>query len=1586
MNIMKIRLLQFILPVVALVVLTPVMGQLPVDPHPASEDFLFQPSGFEKAGEPRTVEAGPGIGELQLKVTDSGTGKPTFCRVNVVGSDGNYYQPAQNYLTKYNMVGKWPKTGWGNRDGKAPWRYYGRFFYFWGEGTVQVPAGKARIEVWKGGEYAPQTREIEIVEGKTASAIVELKNELQLPREGYYSGDSHLHFDRQTELDDQTIFDLLEAEDVHYGMILAYNEPAGPYDGTMSTMASPQYRGLGPKSTLVRNGYLLTSGQEYRGGTYGHLNLYGRSELVLKGEKHNANNWPIYGTLGRETQGEGGYAWYAHGGYAQAIYADFVQGDINAVELLQFGIYRGIGLEDWYHILNLGYRFPAIGASDFPACRKMSDCLTYVHLPQRGSVIPEMQEWLTGAAEGRSFVSTGPALLVEVDGKGPGENLDVPGAVRVPVKIRVRSEIAPVSAVQLIANGKVIREWEIPGESQQGRWTELQHEISVEDSTWVAARAFSKSKVPGTTDVPLPDAEAHTNPVTINVGGRAPYVAASLDLILSKLDGQIAIHRKRDFAEKSKVLTYFERSRDMLLKIRELGGLPAGVKPWEHLAAAIDSQFDPTQRTHSEEELKAYLKPVPPLPVEEAQKRIEIAPGFELQLVASEPDVMDPVAAAIDEEGKLYVAEMRDYPYFPKPGEKPLGTVRLLRDTNGDGRMDRSTVFADELLWAAGIAPWKGGVYVTAPPDIWYFKDTNGDDRADIKRKVFTGFGTKNQQAMLNNLKFGLDHKIYGATAHNGGEVVPAERPGAKALKLTGHDFRFEPNEEVLESISGTIQFGNSFDDWGNRFLCSESDPLLQAVLPEHYLARNPYVAFPRPIQDISGGSVPIHRISPVERWRAIRSGRRVAHTERRADGAGASHHVLDAGAGVTIYRGGLFPSEYYGDAFIGDAQNNLIHRMKLIPEGVTFKYQRVEQNTEFARSSDNWFRPVNFLNAPDGSLYCLDMSREIIESIHIPSDVVKFLDLKNGRQTGRIYRIAPKGFQPEALPDLSQHSTRELVDDLRSPHGWVRETAHRLLYERQDASAITRLRDLLISEAPAASRLCALWSLKGLNGLGYQDLLQGTADSHPTIREHSVLLIEPFLKPDSVLVRSLFRLIEDSSPRVRFQMAFTLGEVDDPRAANALAKLFVKQSQDPWMRAAILSSAVPHALPLAKELSAVETSDEELKQRIGAFIGQMALIVGAKNLSGEQDGLIRLLMPGEEIAGVISPESLATAWGKGLNQGGVRLTPEVVTEEEGQQFVAALLKKQAEIATNSEEAEAKRVGAIQLLATGDLQSLSVVLVPLLSQSISDGLQIAILNALAQSSSPETGAKILENWKQLTPMPRQEAIRILLSRETWAVEFLQRGESNPTLLAQVDSVQRGVLRKHAKPEIKAIAERVFSDSAPNARQEVIVKYQPALELEGEAKRGGVVFERECSACHQVLGKGTEIGPNIASSAAREAGALLRNILDPNQYVLPQYEQYVVIDKSGRSHQGMIASQSATSITLKRDKNVTEDLLRSEIEEMVSTGKSLMPEGLEQKISAQEMADLISFLKEAQAAEPGPRVPLDVGTEPGLVEP
>jgi putative membrane-bound dehydrogenase-like protein len=1170
-------------------------------------------------------------------------------------------------------------------------------------------------------------------------------------------------------------------------------------------------------------------------------------------------------------------------------------------------------------------------------------------------------------------------LLLEVDGGRPGSKIAKSGQRPhiVDAKVRVRCEVAPVTHVQLIANGRVIREVQVPASAGKGGWIELEQAIEVDASAWIAARAYSLSPL-GT-----PDAESHTNPVYVYLDGRAPYDQNSLDSLVAAIDGPIAIHQGRKFPEQAQVIAYFEHSRDILMKIREAGGAASTGHPSD-IARATGAIDNLAARTHSDEELKAFLKPVPPKSPSEALETFETIPGFQLELLAAEPLVFDPISAAIDEDGNLYVTQMRDYPYHPKPRQKPLGSVRMLRDTDGDGRYDEGHLFADELLWAGGVACWKGGVFVAAPPDIWYFKDTDGDHQADVRRKVFTGFGEKNQQAMVNNLKWGLDHKIYGSTAGNGGDIRPADKPEAQPVSVNGRDFRFDPVSDTFESITGTIQFGNTFDDWGNRFLCSESTPLHHVVLEQKYLERNPYVAAPAGTHNIAGGAVPIFRISPIERWRQIRSSRRIAHGERDPNSAGASHHVIDAAAGVTVYTGSAYPAEFYGNVFVGDAQNNLVHRRRLTARGLTFDSTRADEGAEFVRSSDNWFRPVNFVNAPDGTLYVLDMSREILEAIHIPLDVMQHLDLKSGRATGRIYRMAPTGFRAPPAPRLSQATTEELVALLAHPNGWHRETARRLLLERQDKSAVEPLRRMLLESTSDMARLGALYSLAGLKAVSTDDLKTALDDRHPGVREHALRLAESRIELEPELLERAIQLSRDADARVRFQAAFSLGETRDPRAIRALAELAVRDGADAWMSAAILSSAGNSA----EELLIVLLQNRDW---IGSSAGRdmsrrLAFVVGARN---QEPAIARLLDAVAKHAHVRDDAELQSrivlGLADGLRQANGRLAVNPQSKRPGDRLLSDLLELSLAQSRDAGLAEATRAAAIRLLGVFPYEATSDALFAVFTPANPEPVQIAAIGVLAGYNNPQIADRLLENWRQATPALRSEVARVLLSRQPWALRYLSAVESNAELASVLDPVQREQLIGHKSPEVRELAKKLLGNATLGPRRAVIDDYRSCLTLPANPAVGEKVFDRACAACHQINGKGHAIGPNLASSS-REPETLLTHILDPSQYVLPQYVQYTAVDNSGRIYQGMLAAQTSASVTLIRDKQSSDTLLRSNLEELVSTGKSLMPEGIEQQLSKQDLADLIAWLHSIQAGQPMPSPKLDIGSEPGIIEP
>jgi putative membrane-bound dehydrogenase-like protein len=1557
-------------------------------PAPSAESIFFTPPGSTREGEAKTT-GGPTAGTLKIVVRDAVTGRLAPCRINVIGPDGNFYQPPEDRLSCYALTGEWPLgEAKGNRRDKAPYRYLGRSFYSAGETTVQVPSGEVRIEVFKGFEYQPRSQAMVVTAGTTHDVAIALQRTAPMSELNYFGGDPHLHLARSSERDEATIFDLLDAEDIWYGTPLGYNEPAGPYSGTMDKLDYPQLRGLGASSVASRGPITILSGQEYRSSQYGHLNLFLRDRLVAEGQDFNADEWPVFGLVGEETKSQGGYAFHAHGGYGLEIYADAALGSVHGVELLQFGIYRGIGLDDWYHMLNTGYRFPCVGASDYPACRFLGDCRTYVWatpgaadtdaVNSSSPYRPTFGEWFQAAADGKSFVTTGPLLALEVNGKRPGETVtaDGPGKTRGTITARVRSEVTPVTHLDVIVNGRVAHAFEIPEQSRQGQWFEARCDVEMESSGWIAARAWS------TTPDGRPDAEAHTNPVFISLNGRKPYIRTSLDAWVAKIDGQLEKHRVRPpFRNQEKVLDYFQRARDMLLKIRERGGLLSGDDP-AAIAASMETEAaiatDVSRPDVAEADLKEFLKPVPPKPPAEAVKAFEGVDGFRMELVAAEPLVSSPIAAAFDEDGNLYVCEMKDYPYKPAEGREPIGSVRLLRDTDGDGVYDEARTFADNLLWAAGVVPWRGGAFVAACPDIWYFKDTDGDGKADVSRKVFTGFGTNNQQAMVNNLQLGMDGWVYGATAGNGGTIRPADQPSAEPVSVDGRDFRFDPETERFETITGTVQFGNSFDDWGNRFMCSESSPILQSVLPERYLARNPYLPSPGGVHALTPNPTPIFRISPVERWRQIRSMRRVASKSRSAASAGASHHVIDAAAGVTIYRGGAYPSECYGQMFVGDGQNNIIHRRVLVPDGVSFRAERVDKDTEFIRSPDIWFRPVNLINAPDGTLYCCDMSREVLESIHIPLDVVRHLDLKSGRDHGRIYRVAPPGFRFPGQPALSSATTAQLVATLEHPNGWHRDTSLRLLRERGDRSAVPALRQLAQRSDIPQARVLSLWALDGFRQLDDDSISACLSDPHPGVRENAIRLAEPRLGESTRLLDEVIALADDDIARIRFQVAFSLGEVDSPAAVAALAKIARHDGEDRWIRAAVLSSVA-------------KNSDKVLLEVIGAqgggsckgVVGGLLQVIGGRNQPTEVAAAL------DAIATVVPDGRASADWmlaelGLGLRRAGGRFA---TGASGGGGRLLAEARQRAEVAARAAEGRLEeRAAAIELLGCFSTADTRPIFLDLIAADQPERIQVAAIRALADDVDPAVGERLAGSLRSFTPESRRVAIASLLSRDEGTRTLLSAAVRGEVSLTDVEQSQRDLLMRHKDGAIRQAAAQVFGSADGLSRQAVIEEYQASLSLRGSAAAGKLVFEKTCASCHHVAGAGSSIGPNLVSSPARDPAALLTHILDPNRHVLPNYLQYIVVDTSGRTYTGLLTGQTPTSITLKKERDELVTVLRGDIEELACSDKSLMPEGLEKQIPQQAMADLLAYLNEATAAAVGdPNAVRDIGTAPGLIE-
>ncbi|MBS0209659.1 MAG: c-type cytochrome [Planctomycetes bacterium] len=963
----------------------------------------------------------------------------------------------------------------------------------------------------------------------------------------------------------------------------------------------------------------------------------------------------------------------------------------------------------------------------------------------------------------------------------------------------------------------------------------------------------------------------------------------------------------------------------------------------------------------------------------DAPKTMLTRDGFTMDLIAAEPLLTDPVAMAYDENGRAWVVEMNDYPYADKKNDRPyqdhshdppLGRVRILEDTDGDGRFDKSHVLAEELSWASGIALYDGGAFVAATPDLWYVKDTNGDGRADIRRKVFTGFRKLNVQAIINNLQWGLDNRIYGAGASNGGVIenlaASSGGKGAKPATLARNDFAFDPRQLEIGLLSGGARFGNAFDDDGNRFICNIRNPAQHVVLPARYLARNPYLPLASAVQDVAAGgdTVKVYRRSPPEPWRVINAERlAAAGNVRTPRSESAAVGYVTSAAGVTVYRGTAYPPQYYGNLFIGEVAGNLIHREILAPVGPTFVSHRAprEQEVEFVASTDNWFRPVNFINAPDGTLHVLDMYRETIEHPwSIPDDLKDQLDLRSGADRGRLYRLSPPGFKAPPPPKLGKARVAELVDQLANPNSWWRETAQRLLFERQDMTAVPLLRQLLQESSSPLARLHALYTLVGLNALERDDLVRTLKDPAPGVREHAVRLAEPRLRNDPRLLEKVLTLTDDESACVRFQVALSLGGVEAPGVAEALVDIMQIDMGDVWIRSAVLSSRPAMAGTLLTELW-----DDAAWRRhpaAAAVARDLAFVVGA--MRDESHAREFLAMLGKvELSG--DQQTLRIAALVGLGQGAKRSRVALTTwtkESGAQQAVSETLAAAAALARNAQASAETRELALAALALAPLAEYRDVYAELLGSRQTAAVQLAAVKTLAGFDSPEVPPLLMANWASYTPTMRSEIVEALLTRPGFLDPLLSAIESGGVPRSYVSAPRQKLLREHKDPAVRSRAEKLFDAARAGGRQPIIAKYEPALKLSGDATRGLTVYQRECAQCHRWRERGFDVGPNLATIQHRSPSELLVAMLDPNREVGPNFVQYIAQLDDGRAVTGLIASETPTSITLKRQENQQETVLRQDIDELGSTGASLMPEGLENKLTPQDVADVIALLR------------------------
>jgi putative membrane-bound dehydrogenase-like protein len=952
---------------------------------------------------------------------------------------------------------------------------------------------------------------------------------------------------------------------------------------------------------------------------------------------------------------------------------------------------------------------------------------------------------------------------------------------------------------------------------------------------------------------------------------------------------------------------------------------------WPFLLALIQSFLLPPSAPSAESTNAPVIR------ASNALTGFRIRPGFRIELVADNSVVSAPAAMAFDENGRLYVAEMRDYP--ERRDQPPyLGQIRLLQDADGDGVFESSTVFADNLPMPSAIACYDGGIFVAATPDILYLKDINEDGVADDRKTVFSGFGSGpfRSDFVLNNFTWGLDNRIHGGAAQIGGTITALEGKGEQPIALDRYDFSFDPRALTISPEAGSAQSGLVFDNRGHKFFCDFTHPLREAAFDPLYFSRNPYFPPAEDAVDVESPSTAIFKLTSVN---SVPANPRAQSRPSPAAGI-QSRSFFNRARGCVIYRGNAFPSNFVGNAFIADSDAHCVHRVLLRDNGIvmTAVHPSDEQGTEFFLSTDPSFRPSQIINGPDGALY--------------------IADFRDGGDSGRILRIVPENFKQQKPPQLATARTYDLVATLAHVDGWHRDTAARLLCEKRDPTAIGLLTNMVNNSRSPVARLHALATLDSFRALNETVLLKALRDSDPAIRERAVLLSERLIN-DGLISEPLWNQLrfmgDDNSPTVRHQLALTLGQVRHQGRPQLLARMLQRASGDPLMETAIFSSLGEGA---AECFVALADGGAMLNNPTGLeLLRRLALMVGTQGSMDQVTIVVDWL--DRNSPNPRDPNSYVLAAGLGE---GLRRTGSSLALVDPQHRLERVYSQAVGMSVDYKVADPLRLQAIRLLGVGSysVNDVGDWFLLLLDANQSPAIQSAAIRTLTGYSDPRVVTSLLARWQVLTPTLRQQVVAAFLTRADRVDTVLAAIESGRIPPEDVSPTEANLLRHYPDASIRQRAVRIFGPPAPQ-RPAALANFQPALRLVGDPNYGRELYQARCASCHHTGDNSRTFGPDLADLRALGKERLLSAIIQPSAGSQSRYLTYLIETKNGHLHLGILNHQNSKTVTLITQGLDEPVLPRANIQSIHPEPWSFMPDGLEQGLNPQAMADLLQFI-------------------------
>lgn len=956
--------------------------------------------------------------------------------------------------------------------------------------------------------------------------------------------------------------------------------------------------------------------------------------------------------------------------------------------------------------------------------------------------------------------------------------------------------------------------------------------------------------------------------------------------------------------------------------------------------------------------------PGPALSPAEAIAKMTVPEGFTVELVASEPDIVNPVAMTIDERGRFWITESLEYPRRSSgPGKD---RVKILEDTDADGKADKFSVFMDGLNIPSGIAVGHGGVWIANSPDILFVQDTDGDGKADTSDVVVTGFGRDDTHELPNSLTWGPDGWLYGLNGvFNPAHVVygaknPNFKEGQKPWDFTCAMFRIHPKTREFQVFcEGTSNpWGIAFNDEGEAFVSACVIDHLWHLTETGYYHRQggPYPPFTWKIESI------------------------VSHKHQKA-----------AYCGIHWYDSDAYPEQYRKKLYMGNIHGSCINSDSIVRHESTYK---ASPEPDLLSANDAWFMPVVQKTGPDGCLYILDW----YDRYHCYQDANRD-PAGIDRLKGRLYRLRYKD-TPRAKPeDMAKLSDDELFGCLDSPNGYRRDIAQRLLTERllRDSDHEAFVDRLIVSMFLPGSDHRALGILGVLSGAGRiadEAIISLLAGGSPSFQAWAVRIAGDQNHLSEAVAKTIIELRHDPSPQVRLQVAIAAAKQASIPTIPTLVAVLAQAGDDPllprvvWqnlypllekqtaefvaevqkLRAAdsgtfpkpviellpraadrILSTSKPDTLAVA-ELVKLLLSNEATDESADRCLQLLTARIRSGEITGDS-----LLSIGREL-----DESLNSAMKANASR------PSTLSAIE----LAASLKMEAAInrarqlvpQTKDEAVELRLVNALVTAGSADGLTFAE---KILNSDRSPDVRRRAVQAIGRIGSTASTSALIIHLAKLPADVQPAAIEALTDRADSATELLGlvRDGKVPSTLINANQAQK-MLSLKSKPLADLVTKHwgVVRAERDPARVELIARMRNELRTSnGDPVAGRVVFKKLCAQCHKIYGEGAEVGPDITRNGRASFEQLLSNVFDPSLVIGSAYQGLTVVTKEGRVVSGLPAENSVQRVVLKVQGDKQEFFARADIEQVVPSKLSLMPEGMEKQLQPKELHDLFAFI-------------------------